>query len=57
MGYAAVTMGGSATLSAHNSEQDAADDAAWEDFQRRVKEIAAEPQYEGIHLDVWFGGR
>jgi hypothetical protein len=55
MGREAVGMRYSATVSRHNSERDAEDDALWADFRGRVRAIADEPKYEPIFLMGGYG--
>jgi len=39
-----------ARLSNHNDEQDDLDRAAWERFTAAVKQLAKQPEYEGIEI-------
>lgn len=57
MGWARVHLEVTGSVSAHNSDQDIADDAAWEEFCHRVEAIAREHRYEALKLDVYAGGR
>jgi hypothetical protein len=41
-----------AVLSRHNSDKDIRHDALWQDFITKIKQIANNPKYIEIHLDV-----
>lgn len=56
MGHKAASITVSAILSNHNSDQDAFDESAFEEFCHRVKMIAAETRYEEISLEVSVSG-
>lgn len=53
MGYDTVKLTVTAAVSRHNSEQDREDDYAWERFCNRVHELAAEPEFSELWLDVF----
>jgi hypothetical protein len=48
MGYDSRRIEITASVSRHNSENDALHDALWEDLGTRVSAIVNEPQYEEI---------
>lgn len=53
MGWDRVSMEVHGHTSAHNSDQDAIDDALWDEFTHRVQAIAREHRYASLDLDVW----
>lgn len=53
MGRERVELTAHAGLSNHNSAQDDADARLWNEFIARVQELAADPRYADIDLDVY----
>jgi hypothetical protein len=43
----------SGSLSSHNSEQDEVDRRLWEEMRKKIKEIADEPQYDHLIVEVF----
>jgi hypothetical protein len=52
MGYERVQGRFSALLSRHNSARDREDDALWNEFVQRVRELAGEDKYKAIMPDM-----
>lgn len=52
MGYDQKRILITARVSRHNSEQDQIDDGLFDELANRIRQIAAEPQYEGIELSI-----
>lgn len=62
MGRELVTMDASASVSRHNSEQDALDARAWNDFVADVRGLAVDYQNRGLDImvsggDIYYHGR
>ncbi|MFG1846809.1 hypothetical protein [Micromonospora carbonacea] len=52
MGYKTAKLEVYGYLSNHNSDQDDADQQAWEMFAAEVREMAARPEYADLNLMV-----
>ena len=48
MGREMISLKVFATLSSHNSDEDVRDQALWDDLQKRIEELCAEPRYRPI---------
>lgn len=52
MGYRTAQIRVNARISSNNDERDEADRAAWAKFGAAVRELAQQPEYADIDIDV-----
>jgi hypothetical protein len=52
MGYTEASLTAPGRLSRHNDERDAEHNKLWDEFRRRVTELAASPEFVPIEITV-----
>lgn len=52
VGYRTAQIQVNARISSNNDERDVADRAAWAKFQKAVRELARQPEYAELDIDV-----